>query len=88
MFDAYLNPELAILSALLYAVGTWIKKSELNDKYIPTILGIIGIILATGYICIMGGFNAKNVFNGIMQGILYAGASVYTNQIVKQAKEE
>lgn len=88
MYDAYLNPELAILSVVLYAIGAYLKKSEFRDKYIPLVLGASGIVLAVIYICIADGLNARNVFNGFVQGILYAATSVYANQIVKQAKEE
>ena len=88
MYEAYLNPELAVLSALLYAIGAYLKKSEFRDKYIPLVLGAVGIVLAVIYICVLDGLSARNVFNGITQGILYAATSVYANQIVKQAKED
>lgn len=88
MYEAYLNPELAVLSVVLYAVGSYLKKSEFRDKYIPLVLGCIGIVLATVYICITDGVNARSAFNGIVQGVLYAASAVYANQIVKQAKED
>ena len=41
----YVKPELLIVTAALYFIGMWIKQTEyIKDKYIPLILGILGII--------------------------------------------
>ncbi len=88
---SYIEPKLLILIPVLYMLGLMIKKSEINDKYIPLILGVMGIILATVYSLI--GNELKGVekllsviFAGVTQGLLCASASVYANNIFKQMK--
>ena len=42
----YVKPELLVLSVVLYFIGFGLKKTQtLTDKYIPVILGVVGIIL-------------------------------------------
>lgn len=90
-FQEYIKPELLILIPVLYLIGAGIKKSNIADKYIPLILGGTGIILSVVYLLatepIIGTQAvATAVFTAITQGILCAGASVYVNQLIKQAK--
>ncbi len=78
----YLNnliaPELFVLVPVLYLIGMGIKKSKwLKDEFIPVILGVSGVLLASLYLQSIS-------FAGITQGILCAGASVYVNQLIKQ----
>ena len=86
----YVKPELVAVSVVLYFIGMGLKKAEtVADKYIPLILGGIGIflcgiwVLATCYID-SGQNIAMAVFTAIVQGILVAGLSTYVNQIMKQ----
>lgn len=87
----YVDSELFIIIPVLYVIGIAIKKSEVNDKWIPLILGGMGIALATVYkIAIYTpdsiGEALKVVYVGITQGILCAASSVYANNIIKQMK--
>ena len=86
----FIKPELVILIPVLYAIGAAIKASPVASEYIPIILGAAGVILAMLYV--MGtsdidGSIANSIFVGVTQGILLAGASVYTHQIFKQFKD-
>ena len=83
----YIKPELLILIPVLNIIGEIIKQTKINDKYIPLILGIIGIILSCVFVIGSAGFSTLNLFAAIVQGILCAGASVYGNQIFKQLKK-
>lgn len=88
-FEDYIKPELLVLIPVLYLVGVAIKKSNLNDHWIPIVLGAAGVVLAGLYIFattdMSGGKDAvMAVFVALTQGILTAGASVYANQIYKQ----
>ena len=88
-FEDYIKPELLVLIPVLYLVGVAIKKSNLNDRWIPIVLGAAGVVLAGQYIFattdMSGGKDAvMAVFVALTQGILTAGASVYANQIYKQ----
>ena len=87
----YVDSELFIIVPVLYVIGIAIKKSEVNDKWIPLILGGMGIALATVYkIAIYTPDSVsealKVVYAGITQGILCAASSVYANNIIKQMK--
>lgn len=89
----YIKPELLVVGIVLYFIGMGLKKTEkINDKYIPLLLGILGIIIAGIYVIATSIFNGYQsilmaIFTAIVQGILVAGLSVYANQIIKQAKE-
>ena len=79
-FASFIDAELIILVAALYALGVMLKNSSLKDKYIPFVL-LIPSILA----CIaIKGFNVQ----AIIQGVLCTATAVYTNQLVKQSKKE
>ena len=86
----YVKPELLVLAVVLYFIGMALKKTEkVSDKYIPVVLGIVGIVLASiyviGTVSLSGRQNiAMAVFTAIVQGVLVAGLSTYVNQIFKQ----
>ena len=90
----YVKPELIVAAIVLYFIGMAIKQSEtIADKYIPSILGIIGIVICGIYViatCSLSGIQniAMAVFTAIVQGILVAGLSTYVNQIFKQLNKE
>ncbi len=77
-FAQYITQNALILIPALYIVGMVIKNTEkINDKYIPLILLFLGILGAVG---IMG-----PSVESVIQGILVTGATVYTNQLIKQS---
>ena len=90
----YIKPELIVVAVVLYFVCMWLKKAQaVKDKYIPLILGGIGIILCAIWVFATSTIGsgqdiAMAVFTAIVQGILVAGVSTYINQIVKQAGKE
>ena len=90
----YIKPELLILAIVLYFVGIGIKNTEIiKDKYIPLILGILGIIISAIYVIATSSVTGYQdvltiIFTSIVQGILVAGASVYVNQLIKQSEKE
>ena len=90
----YIRPELLVVAIVLYFIGIGIKNTKLiKDKYIPVILGILGVIISAIYIIATSSINGYKevlivIFSSIVQGILVAGTSVYVNQMIKQAKKE
>ncbi len=87
----FIKPELLILIPVLYFIGVAIKNTTLiKDKFIPLILGLIGIVLSSLWILATEGTENiyMAIFVAITQGFLCAGASVYINQIVKQSQKE
>lgn len=90
----YIKPELIVVAIVLYFVGMGIKNTKLiKDKYIPIILGSLGVIVSAIYIIATSTINGYQevlmaIFSSIVQGVLVAGTSVYVNQIIKQKKKE
>lgn len=86
----YVKPELIVVAVVLYFIGMGLKQSQMvKDKYIPLILGGIGIALCAVWVIAScpistGQEIAMAVFTAIMQGILTAGLSTYVNQTIKQ----
>lgn len=89
-YEQFIKPELMVLIPVLYCVGFAIKKSAIRDAFIPFILGIVGVLAAACYLFASTPITgAQDVFTAIFtaftQGILCAAASVYANQLIKQA---
>lgn len=90
----YVKPELLIVAFVLYFLGIAVKKSEyMKDKYIPLLLGAVGMVICGIYVvatCSLAGVQdiAMAFFTAIVQGILVAGLSTYVNQVVKQLSKE
>ena len=75
--EKYLFEQSLIIIPALNILGRLIKQIEkINDRYIPIILLIFGVI---GSVAI-NGFNVQ----AVIQGILVCGAAVYGNQVIKQ----
>ena len=90
----YIRPELLILAIVLYFLGMAIKNTEvIKDKYIPLVLGFVGILFSAIYVVATSSVASYQdvltiIFTSIVQGILVAGASVYVNQLIKQSEKE
>ena len=92
-FQEYIRPELLVLIPVLYLVGQGLKKSNIPDRLIPMILGIISIALSALRIFTVEDLSGVSgiliaVFTAITQGILTAGGSVYINQLYKQSQKD
>lgn len=93
LIQEYVKPELLVVALVLYFIGLAIKNSEaVKGKYIPFILGGIGIFLATIWVIATSTFNGWQsillaIFTAIVQGILVAALSTYIDQLVKQSKK-
>ena len=90
----YIKPELIVVAVVLYIIGKAMKKSQwVMDKYIPVLIGGIGIVFCGFWVFATSPLGtpqeiALAVFTALVQGILVAGASTYVNQIVKQLHKE
>lgn len=85
---SYIPPELLILVFVLYGLGMILKRTGfIPDKFIPLILGGVGILLCWLYEIAILGFGLEAAFDGIVQGILVAGVSVYGDQVIKQLRK-
>ncbi|EGT3744032.1 phage holin family protein [Clostridioides difficile] len=78
---SFIPEQLLILVAALYVLGFGCKKyKQLDNKYIPVVLLILGI----GFSIWMLGLNA----DAVLQGVICWGISIGINQTYKQLKEE
>lgn len=90
----YVKPELVIVAVALYILGMFLKQTTMVlDKYIPVILGIVGIVLCAVWVFATTSVSSPQdialaIFTAVIQGILVAGTSTYVNQIVKQSGKE
>lgn len=92
-FLEFIKPELLILIPVMFLVGKGIKKSNVPDKFIPMILGTLSVLLSGIYVFasepILGSQAILTaIFTAFTQGILCAGASVYTNELIKQNQKK
>ncbi|AXU27062.1 TPA: phage holin family protein [Clostridioides difficile] len=78
---SFIPEQLLILVAALSIIGKGCKKyKQLDNKYIPIILLVLGI----GFSIWMLGFSP----NAVLQGVICWGISIGINQTYKQLKEE
>lgn len=90
----YIDPELIVVTVMLYFTGSAMKKSHLiKDKYIPLIFGIVGIMVCAVWVIAAYPLNtgpeiASAAFTAVVQGVLSAGLSNYVNQIIKQGNKD
>ena len=93
IIQSYVKPELVVVAIALYFVGVVIKKSEtVKDKFIPFILGGLGIVFALVWVLATSTFTGWQsillaIFTAVIQGILVASLSTYADQLIKQHKK-
>lgn len=90
MLNEFIKPELLVLIPVLYLFGNALKNSQISNKHIPWILGVVSVVFSLIFITSTSDINGWQealmcVFSGFTQGVLCAGASVYVNQIIKQS---
>ena len=79
-FLNYISDNALVLIPVIYIVGMFLKGLEgVSDKYIPFILMFVSIAFSIA----MLGLNVDS----IIQGILISGATVLSNQLIKQSKK-
>ena len=89
LLTEYIKPELLVVVIVLYFIETGLKKTELiKDKFIPIILGGIGILISAIYVIATSQINVYQevmmaIFTSIIQGILVAEISVYVKKLIQ-----
>lgn len=75
----------AAIVVLCYLIGMGIKASPMDDKWIPTIVGIAGLVLGlAAYFLKVPDFPATDVLTAAAVGVVSGLASTGANQIGKQ----
>lgn len=71
-----------IMIPALFVIAEIIKRMDLvSNKYIPAIMLVVSLVITP--LILLGGYNADNV----VQAILIAGATVFTNEFIEKGKE-
>ena len=79
-FMNYIAENALVLIPVIYIIGMFLKGLKgVSDKHIPFVLMFISIAFSVA----MLGLNVDS----IIQGILIAGATVLSNQLIKQSKK-
>lgn len=82
----YIKPEMLVLVPVLWMIGAALKRTpKVPDWSIPYALAGFGIAGAGMWVCAAEGVSLMALFTAFTQGVLVAGASVWGNQLVRQA---
>ena len=79
-FMNYIAENALVLIPVIYIIGMFLKGLKgVSDKYIPVVLMFVSIAFSIA----MLGLNVDS----IIQGILISGATVLSNQLIKQSNK-
>ena len=94
LLTEYIKPELLVVAVVLYFIRLGIQKTEIvKEKFIPILLGGIGILISATYVMATSQISGYQqvmmaIFTSIIQGILVAGISVYAKKIIENRKKD
>lgn len=75
----------AAIVAICYLVGLGVKTSPIDDKWIPTIVGVFGLVLGlVAYFLKVPDFPANDILTAAAVGVVSGLASTGINQVAKQ----
>ena len=78
----------AAIVVICYLLGMCVKNSPINDKWIPTIVGVFGLILGIlAYILKIPDFPANDILNAAAVGVVSGLASTGVHQLGKQLSD-
>ena len=78
----------AAITVIAYLIGSAVKATSLNNRWIPSICGTVGGILGVLAIRIMPDFPATDYITAVAVGIVSGLAATGVNQIGKQLGKE
>lgn len=74
----------AAITVIAYLAGIMVKCTSLNNKWIPVICGVTGLILGLLGLFVMPDFPAHDYISAAAVGIVSGLAATGINQIAKQ----
>lgn len=74
----------AAITVICYLVGQAVKATDVDNKWIPIIVGTVGGVLGVAGMYIMPDFPATDYLTAIAVGVVSGLAAVGVNQIGKQ----
>lgn len=78
----------AAITVIAYIVGLIVKASDLNDKWIPIICGVVGGALGIAGMHIMPDFPVSDYISAFAVGVVSGLAATGADQVVKQMSGE
>ena len=78
----------AAITVIAYLIGSAVKATTLDNRWIPSICGTVGGILGVLAIRIMPDFPATDYITAVAVGIVSGLAATGVNQIGKQLSKE
>lgn len=79
----------AAITVIVYIIGAAVKATNIDNKWIPVICGIVGGVLGIAGMFVMPDFPATDYITAAAVGIVSGLAATGINQAVKQlAKQE
>ena len=76
----------AAITVICYLIGMGVKASGLDNKWIPVIMGVAGLVLGIVSMFIIPDYPAKDYITSAAVGIVSGLAATGINQIAKQLK--
>ena len=76
----------AAITVSCYLIGMGVKASGLDNKWIPVIMGVAGLVLGIVGMFIIPDYPAKDYITSAAVGIVSGLAATGINQIAKQLK--
>lgn len=76
----------AAITVICYLIGMGVKASGLDNKWIPVIMGVSGLVLGIVGMFIIPDYPAKDYITSAAVGIVSGLAATGINQITKQLK--
>ena len=74
----------AVITVICYLIGTAVKATAIENKWIPIIVGVSGGVLGVVGMLIMADFPATDYLTAVAVGIVSGLASTGVDQIAKQ----
>lgn len=75
------------ITAICFLVGLTVKATPLDNKWIPSVVGIVGGGLGIAAMYIMPGFPATDFISAFAVGLVSGWAATGANETVKQLKD-
>lgn len=77
----------AAITVICLLVGEGVKLSPLDNKWIPVVCGVCGLLLGLAAMYVMPDYPATDHITAAAVGIVSGLAATGANQVVKQLKE-
>ena len=78
----------AAITVICLLIGQGVKASGLDNKWIPIICGVSGLILGVAAMFVMPDFPATDYITAAAVGIVSGLAATGVNQVAKQLEKE